>query len=115
MFCSNKLFRRKLRCLVGLDSVMKFMLKTLIDAICFPFVDKMAKRLLAHVALCAVLLVAASINMASACSCMMSHPQTHYCLADFGKNTKSLQCYIIALLLLLMSVEQACMGLCLKF
>jgi len=47
------------------------------------FKDKMAKRLLAHVALCAVLLVAASINMASACSCMMSHPQTHYCLADF--------------------------------
>ncbi|GFG34319.1 hypothetical protein Cfor_08945 [Coptotermes formosanus] len=43
----------------------------------------MAKRLLAHVALWAVLLVAASINMASACSCMMSHPQTHYCQADF--------------------------------
>lgn len=49
----------------------------------------MAKQLLAHVALCAILLVAASINMASACSCMMSHPQTHYCQADFGKNTKS--------------------------
>lgn len=43
----------------------------------------MAKRLLAHVALWAVLLVAASINMASACTCMMSHPQKHYCQADF--------------------------------
>lgn len=93
---------------------MKFMFKMLIEAICFPFVDKMAKRLLAHVALCAVLLVAASINMASACSCMMSHPQTQYCLADFGKNTKSLQCYISVMLLPLMSIEQACVGLWLK-
>ena len=66
----------------------------------------MAKRLLAHVALCVVLLVAASINMASACSCMMLHPQTHYCLADFGKNTKSLQCNMIVTLLPLIFVEQ---------
>lgn len=114
MFCSSKLFRKKLRCRVDLDSAMKFMFKTLIDAICFPFVDKMAERLVAHVALCAILLVATSINMASACSCMMSHPQTHYCLADFGKNTKSLQCYIIVMILLLKSIEQACVGLWLK-
>jgi hypothetical protein len=87
VFCNNKLSRRKLRCRVGVDSVMKFMFLMLIVAICFPFVDKMAKRLLAHVALCTVLLVATSINMASACSCMMSHPQTHYCVADFGKST----------------------------
>ncbi|XP_023727708.1 tissue inhibitor of metalloproteinase isoform X1 [Cryptotermes secundus] len=45
--------------------------------------DKMAKRLLAHVSLCVILLVAVSVNMASACSCMMSHPQTHACRADF--------------------------------
>jgi hypothetical protein len=49
----------------------------------------MAKRLLARLAFSVVLLVAASINMASACSCMMSHPQKHLCNSDFGKDTFS--------------------------
>ncbi|KDR22300.1 tissue inhibitor of metalloproteases isoform X2 [Zootermopsis nevadensis] len=43
----------------------------------------MVKRILIHTAFSVVLLVAASINMASSCSCMMSHPQTHACRADF--------------------------------
>jgi hypothetical protein len=56
----------------------------------FVFADKMAKRLLARVAFSVVLLVALSVNTASACSCMLSHPQTHACRADFGKDSFSI-------------------------
>jgi hypothetical protein len=66
--------------------MLNVLIKMLAVSHLFTVADKMARRLLMHTALSVVLLVAASINMASACSCAMSHPQTQACNADFGKN-----------------------------